>query len=219
MFNLFALMFLLVSSIFIVVLVLYAIDRIKRIEDVAAALMQVEPEEAAKKPRDGPFAGYQGKELWDIMTGKEGDKLSSEDIAAERQRFTAVLEKAVKLVFENGRSDGQSGNPKEIPKNERMVKTLRGSVMSWLPSREVSTIYNTAYDSARANPDDQPRLEANLKDSLQSIFRQADLDIPASLTRLMQSREQDADNDQLTSEQRILPEPVQEEDPGRIDSE
>lgn len=190
MLSILILLSLLAISALIVVLVLYAIDRIKRIESVTESLIREGAERETERPRvQGPFGGYKGKELWDIMTGKISDKLSGEEIEAERQRFGAVLEKAVKLVFEDGLSDGKAGNPKQTPKNERMVKTLRGSVMSWLPSREVSTIYISAYESARANPEDRERLQANLLESIQGIFRQADIDVPPGLSRLTQHNE------------------------------
>jgi hypothetical protein len=190
MFNLFILLTLLAISASIVVLVLYAIDRIKRVEAVAESLARVSDEVTSEKPKvKGPFGGYKGKELWDIMTGKLTDKLSGEDIEEERQRFGAVLEKAVRLAFEDGLSDGAAGNPRQNPRNERMVKTLRGSVMSWLPSREVSTIYTSAYETARATPEDRERLQANLAESINGIFRQADIDVPPALMRMIHQEE------------------------------
>jgi hypothetical protein len=192
MFNLFILLTLLAISASIVVLVLYAIDRIKRVEAVAESLARVSDEVTSEKPKvKGPFGGYKGKELWDIMTGKLTDKLSGEEIEEERQRFGAVLEKAVRLAFEDGLSDGAAGNPRQNPRNERMVKTLRGSVMSWLPSREVSTIYTSAYETARATPEDRERLQANLAESINGIFRQADIDVPPALMRMIHQEEGD----------------------------
>jgi hypothetical protein len=192
MFNLLILLTLLAISASIVVLVLYAIDRIKRVEAVAESLARVSDEVTSEKPKvKGPFGGYKGKELWDIMTGKLTDKLSGEDIEEERQRFGAVLEKAVRLAFEDGLSDGAAGNPRQNPRNERMVKTLRGSVMSWLPSREVSTIYTSAYETARATPEDRERLQANLAESINGIFRQADIDVPPALMRMIHQEEGD----------------------------
>lgn len=192
MFNLLILLTLLAISASIVVLVLYAIDRIKRVEAVAESLARESDEVASEKPKvKGPFGGYKGKELWDIMTGKLTDKLSGEEIEEERQRFGAVLEKAVRLAFEDGLSDGAAGNPRQNPRNERMVKTLRGSVMSWLPSREVSTIYTSAYETARATPEDRERLQANLAESINGIFRQADIDVPLALMRMIHQEEGD----------------------------
>jgi hypothetical protein len=101
------------------------------------------------------------------------------------------LEKAVRLAFEDGLSDGAAGNPRQNPRNERMVKTLRGSVMSWLPSREVSTIYTSAYETARATPEDRERLQANLAESINGIFRQADIDVPPALMRMIHQEEGD----------------------------
>ncbi len=192
MFNLLILLTLLAISASIVVLVLYAIDRIKRVEAVAESLARESDEVTSEKPKvKGPFGGYKGKELWDIMTGKLTDKLSGEEIEEERQRFGAVLEKAVRLAFEDGLSDGAAGNPRQNPRNERMVKTLRGSVMSWLPSREVSTIYTSAYETARATPEDRERLQANLAESINGIFRQADIDVPLALMRMIHQEEGD----------------------------
>lgn len=192
MFNLLILLTLLAISASIVVLVLYAIDRIKRVEAVAESLARENDEVTSEKPKTkGPFGGYKGKELWDIMTGKLTDKLSGEEIEEERQRFGAVLEKAVRLAFEDGLSDGAAGNPRQNPRNERMVKTLRGSVMSWLPSREVSTIYTSAYETARATPEDRERLQANLAESINGIFRQADIDVPPALMRMIHQEEGD----------------------------
>ncbi|GAB5501110.1 MAG: hypothetical protein PsegKO_34210 [Pseudohongiellaceae bacterium] len=184
MINLVILSFLLVSSVSLVVLLLYVIDRIRRIEDVAEALIRESPAAEKEKRAEGPFGGYQGKELWDIMSGRSADKLDGDTIEKEHQRYAALVEKAVKLTVEDGHRDGEAGNPKQNPKNERVVKTLRGTIKSWLPSREISTIYNTAYDSARSSSEDLARLEANFQDSVHSIFSQISIDVPDSLARL-----------------------------------
>lgn len=172
----------LISSVIIAILVLYAIGKIKSIEEITKNLIdQGKDNSEKKKDVSGPFGGLEGKELWDVLTGKKvPEDISATEIENFREQYSAVLSKTIKSIFSDGRNDGKFGSTRSVPKNERLIKTLRVAVSSWIPSHELSSLYNCAYDSARAEGEDLERIRMALDDIIGTLFSKVKLPAPES---------------------------------------
>jgi hypothetical protein len=162
----------LLSSTVIAILVLYAIGKIRSIEEVTRQLMASGASgEAPVVKAKGPFNGLEGKALWDMLSGKtvpEGVK--ADEIEQFRTQYAPVLLNSIKAAFNEGLNDGKFGQPRGNPKNDRQIKTLRVSINSWLPSHELSSLYNVGYDSARAEGDERARLRMTIVEVVQSLY-------------------------------------------------
>ncbi len=173
-----------VSSVIIAVLVLYAIGKIRSIEEVTQRLVS-EGKIVGEKNADasGPFAGLEGKPLWDVLTEKTiPDNINASDIEGFRERYAPVLSKTIKSIFVDGNSDGKFGATRSVPKNERLIKTLRITISSWLPSHELSSLYNSAYDSARAEGEELKRVRMALDDIVGSLYSKVKLPAPVGVS-------------------------------------
>ncbi len=170
-----------ISSILITVLVLYAIGKIRNIEELTNQLMARASDPAvAKVDPNAPFAGLDGKPLWDMLAGRLVPAgVSAAELEGFRKKYAPILNKALNMVYADGQSDGQFGNSRTTPKNERPVKTLRNTVLAWLPSHEVSGLYNAAYDSARAEGDDLARARMSLEELSSSLFSKLNIAMPS----------------------------------------
>ncbi len=175
---------LVISSIIITVLVLYAIGKIRNIEELMArtdkpAAVDIDP--------NASFAGLDGKPLWDMLTGRSVPTgVATAKLEDFRKMYTPVLGKAIKMVCADGLSDGQFGKPRLIPKNVRPVKTLRHTVQAWLPSHEVSGLYNASYDAARAEGDDLARVHMSLEELSNNLFSKLNVDMPSGFFESLQ---------------------------------
>lgn len=180
---------LIIPSILITLLVLYAIGKIRNIEELTNQLMARASEPAsANVDSNAPFAGLAGKPLWDMLAGRSVPSgLASAEIESFRKSYTPILCKVIKSVCADGQSDGQFGNSRSIPQNEREVKTLRNTVLAWLPSHEVSGLYNAAYDAARAQGDDLARARMSLEGACSSLFSKLNITMPSGFLDSLQS--------------------------------
>lgn len=181
--TLIILMVVVLSSLVVTVLVLYAIGKISSIEQLTSQLMsQGEQSPSKEKLRSGPFNGLQGKALWDMLSEKNvpADGEDS-DLEPMREQYTPVLLKTIKSVFSEGVSDGKFGQPRGTPKNERPIKTLRLNITTWMPSQELSSLYNIGYDCVNADRDERARLSKTLEEVIGAIFSKIKTPAPAGL--------------------------------------
>ena len=197
---------LVISSILIAVLVLYAIGKIRNIEDITNQLIAHANEPAAAKvDPNAPFEGLDGKPLWDMLAGRLVPAgVAAAELEGFRKRYAPILTKAIKMVYEDGLSDGQRGDSRSIPKNERPVKTLRDAVLAWLPSHEVSGLYNAAYDSARAQGDDLARVRMSLEEHSISLFSKLNIGIPSKFLDSLQPSSRGAEDEGLSEDSMAL---------------
>jgi hypothetical protein len=175
--------FVTISSILIAILVLYAIGKISSIEQ-ATRQMMTPGEQPAPKPgaSSAPFYGLEGKALWDMLSGKNlPEGVVPSDLESFREQYAPVLLKAIKATFADGQNDSKFGQPRANPKNDRPIKTLRHSVNSWLPSHEVSSLYNAGYDSIRAEGDERARLRMTVTEIVGSLFAKLQTAAPGGL--------------------------------------
>lgn len=167
-----------------VVLIIYLIDRVNRLEKMASISSSSEKD---KRPSnaDNTFLGLSGKGLWDAMCGKPPEGFNSNDLVALKPRYEHVLKKHVVEVFNQGRNHSQSGDISKKPSPTFEVKTLRGSIESWMPPQHVSTIYNVGYESVNANEEDLMRLATSLDESTGLIYSRADITMAQPFSSLL----------------------------------
>jgi hypothetical protein len=103
------------------------------------------------------------------------------DLESFREQYAPVLLKAIKATFADGQNDSKFGQPRANPKNDRAIKTLRLSVNSWLPSHDVSSLYNAGYDSIRAEGDERARLRMTVNEVVGSLFAKLQTAAPGGL--------------------------------------
>lgn len=195
--TLIILTFVTISSILASILLLYAIGKIKSIEESTkqsfSSGKQV-PENGARPL--GPFNNLEGKALWDMLSGKTiPEGVSQTDLEQYREQYAPVVLKAIKSAFADGENDAKFGQPRAAPKNERLVKTLRLSVNSWLPSHDVSSLYNTGYDSFRAEGDERSRLRMTLGEVAGSLFSRLQLPTPPGLVDSLVAQDKEVPSD------------------------
>lgn len=174
-----------------VILIIYLIDRVNRLEKIASSSNSNSDEKAADSNADSSFLGLKSKGLWDAMCGKAPEGFNNNDLVALKPRYERVLRKHIESIFAMGTADGQSGTVKK-PKPTSVITTLRGSVESWLPPQHVSTIYNVAFESATASGEEIPRLANSLDECADLLFSRADLTLkqPLSIVMLPQAEEE-----------------------------
>jgi hypothetical protein len=186
------------SSSVIAVLMLYAIGKIRSIEETTKAFMAQDPKSTTEdKGRLGPFNGLQSKELWEMLAEKNvpaGVKRS--DIEPYREQYAPALLKNIKLIFSEGCNDRKFGQPRSAPKNDRQIKTLRLSITSWLPPHELSSLYNIGYDSVNAENEERARLRLSLDEVVGTLFSKIKLPVPAGLADSLLTET----NEQLSSQ-------------------
>ena len=175
-----------------VILIIYLIDRVNRLEKIASANGEKADDKNLDSNADSGFLGLKGKALWDAMCGKPPEGFNSNDLVALKPRYEHVLKKHIESVFAEGLDHAKSGDTAKKPKPTSVISTLRGSVESWLPPQHISTIYNVAFESASASEDDLPRLRASLDESTEMLFSRSDLTLKQTYSSLLLPT---ADND------------------------
>jgi hypothetical protein len=181
--TLIILTFVTITLILVAILVLYAIGKINSIEQATQQLMTPGDQQPAKSGASaGPFNGLEGKPLWDMLSGKTiPDGVAQSELESFREQYAPVLLKAIKAIFADGQNDSKYGQPRGSPKNDRPVKTLRLSINTWLPSHDVSNLYNAGYDSMRAQDEERDRLRLTVSETAGSLFAKLQMATPAGL--------------------------------------
>ena len=166
------------GSVIAIILMIYLIDRIKRLEAVSvqASSVMVQASAAAPVPDNG-FLGLSGKALWDAMSGKLPEGFKQEDLTPLKGRFEFTLQNHIGLLFDLGKKDSVAGKSQETPNNPLEIKTLRGSLASWIPAQHVANIYKAGYESVEADEVGIQRLKADIDDAAGILFSRTDMTI------------------------------------------
>ncbi len=190
----------LLSSV-VIVLLLYAVGKIRSIEEFTKQFMTQDMQsDSAGAHKTGPFSGLQGKALWDMLAEKNlPADVSQSDLDTFRTQYNPILLKTIKSVFSEGVSDSKYGQPRGTPKNDRSIKTLRLEITSWLPSQELSSLYNLGYDSVHADHDEQARLRKTFDEVVGSLFSKIKTPAPGGLANSLFAD----DTSQLTTDAQV----------------
>ncbi len=173
----------LATGLSIIVLLLYIIGRMGKLEEVTRNILQNKVEtsstsnESTSKSLENA-ENLQGRPLWDVLAGR-GEKLDSDSLDSIRERYEIILKKHVQGLLQSGYSDAKNGSVKQKPKNSSNINTLRGTMESWLPSEHCAVLYNSGYDLANASEkSDQDRLRMSIDDSVAALFDEVNLPFP-----------------------------------------
>jgi len=133
----------------LVILTLYLIDKVNKLTSLQEEALQnptpTEPPPELEPPGDILFAGLEGKDLWDAMSGKEMEGFEPPLIEALRPHYEPILREHIETTFEDGLEDANEDDPQN-PGSLRTIPTARGEVESWLPPQHLGSIYRTAVE-------------------------------------------------------------------------
>ena len=160
-----------------IVLIIYLIDRVNMLEKMTLDNRAITPEDTVKADpnADSVFLGLSGKILWDAMSGKTPEGFNDNDLVALKSRYEHVLTKHIELVFKEGVTDRQQGKASAKPKLPASIKTLRGTIDSWIPPQHASAIYKAGFESIDASDIDRTRIASYLDDSTELLFSRTDI--------------------------------------------
>ena len=126
-------------GIVLVVLLLFVLGKLNWLENATNSMLDkidVFPntqltKDASPDVTDPYFYGLTGKKLWSCITESDLTDLSSQEIEEIRPRYAIVLVKALAKFIKDEEDDD------EILRNIRTVKTTRGKIDIWIPSKTV----------------------------------------------------------------------------------
>ncbi len=180
-----------------IILIIYLIDRINRLERLTLANSSTGPESSADTAGDNTFLGLAGKTLWDAMTGKSPDGFNNNDLIALKPRYEQLLKKHIERLFSEGVEDSQQGLPAKKPKVPTNISTLRGSVSSWIPPQHAATIYNAGFASVAAGSEEKVQLRASLDDATALLYSRTELNLQQPLSATLMPDDQNRDDELL----------------------
>ena len=126
-------------------------------------------QKSAKGPKaDNGFLGFDGKGLWDVMSGKLPEGFNEDDVVALKPRFEQVLQKHIDQVFNKGVQDAKDGSPAKNPKPTTPIKMLRGEIQSWLPRNMSPPFIKWATILLTQNPKILDHLRSSLDESAET---------------------------------------------------
>jgi len=164
------------GSVVAIILMVYLIDRVKRLESLSIQANNTSADVQAA-PNDNGFLGLSGKVLWDAMSGQLPEGFQEGDLLALKSRFEFVLQNHIETLFKLGKKDGTAGKSPETPSNPIEISTLRGSIESWIPAQHVSVLYRAGHESVAADSIAINRLKADIDEAAQVLFSRTGLTI------------------------------------------
>lgn len=166
----FLLVVILVSIAAVAILVVYLIDRVNTLQRLTR-LMQPDltGPTASELEQNGPFGDLSGQRLWDALSGVPIEGWDSTALELVRNRYALVLRKHVEDLFHEGLMHGQA-NMQQVPSPNRSIRTLRGTVESWIPVELAMTLYKCGLDRAKATPETLPGIRSTLDAAVQGLF-------------------------------------------------
>tara|TARA_B100000767_G_C19688035_1_gene502711 strand:- start:268 stop:912 length:645 start_codon:yes stop_codon:yes gene_type:complete len=164
------------GSVVAIILMVYLIDRVKRLESLS---IQANNNRApfTGAVADNGFLGLSGNVLWDAMSGTLPEGFKEGDVMALKSRFEFILQNHIESLFKLGKKDGTAGKSVDLPGNPLEISTLRGSVASWIPPQYVTAIYTAGHESVGADDLANTRLHVTLDEAASSLFSRAGLTI------------------------------------------
>ncbi len=163
----FLLLSILVGMLGVAVMIIYVIDKIHSIEKHAHLASGAANSGGAAI--DDRFAGLEGEQLWQTMTGMPAAGADPQAIDELRKCYEPVLLRHIGELLEEGVLDGQQGIQVK-PNDLRTIKTTHGQVVSWIPPEEARMIYDLGLDRQRTSQDNLAAIRERLDETCDRLF-------------------------------------------------
>ena len=182
-----------------IVLIIYLIDRVNILEQMTLENRPSSTEATVKidANADSVFLGLSGKILWDAMSGKTPEGFNDNDLVALKSRYEHVLTKHIELLFKDGATDRQQGKAISKPKLPASIKTLRGTIDSWIPPQHASAIFKAGFESIEASDIDRARIASYLDDSTELLFSRTDIALRQAFSEKLLPQSQESSEEPL----------------------
>ncbi len=159
----------------VVVIMIYLISRVERIEDIAingpppkGSLAQVREKE--------PWLGLQGVDLWDLLTGDPPPGYAKDDAMPWQPKYEHILYKHIETLFNKGMEDKKAAKLKEQPESPMMISTLRENMSAFMPNQYASVIYESGYEIVTANAEQRISIIDALDRTSETLFNKINVE-------------------------------------------
>ena len=178
----------------VAVFVIYLSERVTVFETLLGINPKVTGDKLAEYVNFGPnpFGELSGKDLWDAMCGEELDNPEIEfdpaDLDKKRPRYEFVLSKHLESLLEEGRFDARSKERSEA-KAVLRIQMLRGSVESYIPFAEASSLYEIGQELETPTASIE-KLSKETTEIVDQLFSKVGIEVPKGLVDSMLSMTQ-----------------------------
>jgi|TARA_B110000483_G_scaffold241545_1_gene324849 hypothetical protein len=174
-----------VGTAAIVILMIYLISRVEKIETIALHGPQPKGSLAVLNA-DKPFLGLHGVDLWDLLSGNPPPGYATDDAMPWQPKYEHILYKHIETLFNRGIEDKKSGKTPEQPESPMEIKTLRENLMAFLPSTYSSVLYESGFEIVTATGDDRLAIIDALDRTCETLFTKINLETQGLMsTRLV----------------------------------
>jgi hypothetical protein len=153
----------------VAILIVYLIDRVNSLQRLTRLLQPESTAPALEAASNGPFGDLYGQRLWAALAGIPTEGWDETSLELVRNRYTLVLRKHVEDLFYEGLMHGKGGSS-HPPGPSRSIRTLRGTVESWIPADHAMTIYKAGLDTATAIPQQLSGIRSSLDSAVDGLF-------------------------------------------------
>ncbi len=165
----FLLIVILASIAAVAILVVYLIDRVNTLQRLTRLLQSDPATPAADPDTSGPFGDLVGQRLWEALVGIPTEGWDATAIELIRNRYGLVLRKHIEDIFYEGQTHARGGI-QQPPSASRTVRTLRGTVESWIPVEHAMTIYKAGWDRVSATAETLPTIRNTLDAAVAGLY-------------------------------------------------
>jgi hypothetical protein len=157
-----------ILGVVLVVLLLFVLGKLNWLENATNSMLEkidVFPatnkgiESDQNDETDPYFYGLTGKKLWTCLTEPDDSVLSPQEIDEIRPRYSIVLVKALSKFI------ADVDNEDEYLRNIRTVKTTRGKIDIWLPSKIIDNceqIHSKIFELENINDNEEEKENENI---------------------------------------------------------
>ncbi len=165
----------------VAILVVYLIDRVNNLQRLTRLLQADAPAPNAESDANGPFGDLSGQRLWAALSGIPTEGWDKTALDLVRNRYALVLRKHVEDVFYEGVMHSKSGT-QALPSSTRSVRTLRGTVDSWIPVDHAMTIYKAGLDVSNTPPEGLAAVRTSLDNAVSGLFDAVAIKLPRPIS-------------------------------------
>ena len=174
-----------VGTAAIVILMIYLISRVEKIETIALHGPQPTGSLAVLKA-DKPWLGLQGVDLWDLLSGNPPPGYATDDARPWQPKYEHILYKHIETLFNRGMNDKKSDKTPEQPESPMEIKTLRENLMAFMPSTYASVLYESGFEVVTATGDDRLAIIDAVDRTCETLFSKINLETQGLMsTRLI----------------------------------